>query len=334
MTESNTETLIIIPCLNEEKHLQPLVKTLIEDNAELNTKIIIADGGSTDKTIEIAKELESEFENLHLLNNPKKIQSAAINLAVKEYGKNIKHFIRIDAHAGYPNDYCASLLQDANETGADSIVVAMETIGLTPLQEAVAYAQNSKMGNGGSPHRNKSQGGKYVDHGHHALMSIEAFEKVGGYDEEFSHNEDAELDKRLTDAGYKIWLSEKTQCTYYPRDTIPSLFKQYKNYGHGRAQTILKHKMKPKLRQLIPAAILPLCIFTILLGGLLPILTWPFWSWIILCVGYGVYLGKQMDKPNVCLWSGIAAMTMHLSWSIGFWHAITKHLIAERKNEN
>ena len=33
-------------------------------------------------------------------------------------------------------------------------------------------------------------------------MRIAAFRGVGGYDESFSHNEDAELDYRLRQAGY------------------------------------------------------------------------------------------------------------------------------------
>ena len=47
--------------------------------------------------------------------------------------------------------------------------------------------------------RSTAQGaeGHWADHGHHALMRISAFRAVGGYDESFSHNEDAELDYRL-----------------------------------------------------------------------------------------------------------------------------------------
>ena len=337
MTQNNPNTLIIIPCLNEEFHIELLVKTLVKDNENLDTRIIITDGGSTDKTIEIANTLEKEFTNVHLLHNPKKIQSAAINLAVEKYGDDAQYLIRIDAHAGYPNNYCNALLSEAQKTNADSIVVAMETIGLIPLQEAIAYAQNSKMGNGGSPHRNADQGGKYVDHGHHALMKIDAFKKVDGYDEKFSHNEDAELDKRLIDANYKIWLSDQTQCTYYPRDNIPALFKQYMNYGYGRANTILKHKMKPKIRQMAPAAIFPVCILVLLFGALTPIFSLLILAWAAMCLSYGFRLGKQEDKSHVSLWSGIAAMTMHFGWSIGFWHALalyTIQKIKERRNEN
>ena len=64
----------------------------------------------------------------------------------------------------------------------DSVVVSMLTSGSGAVQKAVAAAQNSKLGTGGSKHRHLSAG-EWVDHGHHALMRISAFTAVGGYDE-------------------------------------------------------------------------------------------------------------------------------------------------------
>ena len=48
-------------------------------------------------------------------------------------------------------------------------------------------------------------------------MRIAAFRAVGGYDESFSHNEDAELDLRLTREGGRIWLTDKVRIGYHPR---------------------------------------------------------------------------------------------------------------------
>ena len=51
-------------------------------------------------------------------------------------------------------------------------------------------------------------------------MRVAAFRAVGGYDESFSHNEDAELDYRLRAAGYRIWMTDKTFMVYYPRASV------------------------------------------------------------------------------------------------------------------
>ena len=199
----------------------------------------------------------------------------------------------------------------------------MDTVGTGLFQHAVAVAQNSKLGNGGSSHRTASGEGQWVDHGHHALMRIEAFRAVGGYDETFSHNEDAELDIRLTRAGYKIWLTGKTLLTYYPRSSPIPLFRQYYNFGKGRARTILKHHIMPRLRQMVPTAVAP-AILLALLTPVFCIALVPLAIWAALCLAYGVMLGVKERSVSVAAFTGVASMLMHAGWSFGFWREVLK----------
>ena len=270
--------LVVIPCLNEEKHLEQLVRELVANTRELDLRVVIVDGRSADKTAEIAQRLAAENPRVLYLFNIKRIQSAAINLAIAKFGDTADYLIRLDAHAVYPADFCSVLLSEEQATGAASVVVPMNTIGREPFQRAVAAAQNSKLGNGGSAHRNVTGPGRFVDHGHHALMRIDAFRAVGGYDETFSHNEDAELDIRLQQAGHKVWLTGKTALDYIPRSTPTSLFIQYMHFGQGRARNILKHALRPKLRQMLPAAVLPAAIL-FLLSPLVSIAALPLLIW-------------------------------------------------------
>ncbi len=312
------DIIAVIPCLNEEEHLEKLVENLVSNTNDLSIHIIIADGGSADKTPAIAKALADKHGNVSYLHNPKKIQSAAVNLAVKTYGGDATYLIRLDAHAKYPDNYCQMLVGEQKETGADSVVVSMNTIGKTPFQKAVAAAQNSKLGNGGAPHRLIEQDGKWVDHGHHALMMISSFQNASGYDEDFSHNEDFELDYRLRNSGNKIWLTGKVDLIYYPRTKPSSLFRQYYNFGSGVAKMILKHNLRPRIRQMIPAAIAPAALFALLLSPIFPIASAPISIWILFCLVYGALLAFKAKKLSVAT-SGVAAMIMHMAWSIGFW---------------
>lgn len=324
------QNLIIIPCLNEQVNLERVVRSLIVDAKDFKAQIVICDGGSGDETISIAKTLDDEFPFVTYLHNPKKLQSAAVNLAVQELGRGKEYLIRVDAHAGYPESFCKLLFEEAQQTKADSVVVAMETVGKdTRLQESVAYAQNSKMGNGGSSHRNADNAGKWVDHGHHALMRIESFLRVDGYDESFSHNEDAELDKRLHDAGSKIWLSGRTSCDYYPRKNLISLYRQYVSYGRGRIKTLMKHRMIPKIRQMIPAFVFPALVLA-LASPIHAIAALPLGSWLLLCIGYGAVLGLKAGKVHVASLSGIAACCMHMGWSYGFWSGMVREVLGGR----
>jgi succinoglycan biosynthesis protein ExoA len=310
------KALVVIPCLNEAAHIEPLLRQLNTGRGNHDMLIVVADGGSTDGTRAIVSGLIEEIDDLVLLTNPRRIQSVAINLAVAEYGDGRDYLIRIDAHGDYPADYCAALLQEAADTGADSIVVGMKTVGFGTFQKATAVAQNSKLGNGGSKHR-AGAAGHWIDHGHHALMRIEAFRAVGGYDESFTHNEDAELDFRLRNAGFRIWMTGRTFMTYYPRSRPLALFRQYLGYGRGRARNLLKHRSVPKLRQALPLAVMPVALF-----ALFSVFHWlaavPLLAWAGVCLAYGAGITLSR-RDSLGLLAAVSAMIMHLAWSTGFW---------------
>jgi len=318
-----TPALIIIPCLNEATNIEPLVAYLLTESTTTPMDIVIADGGSADGTAALAKNLALSHANVHYLHNPKRIQSAAINLAVATFGAGHTYLIRIDAHAHYPAGFCTSLLDDATRLGADSVVVSMNTIGKAGFQIAVAAAQNSKLGNGGSAHRSANGEGAWVDHGHHALMRIAAFNAVDGYDESFSHNEDAELDVRLGKAGSRIWLTGATSMDYFPRANPIALFKQYRNYGQGRVRTVLKHGQKLKIRQLLPVAVSPAAVMA-LAYPLIPIAASPFLIWACICLGYGGLIAWKA-KNLLLILSGPAFILMHGGWSLGFWQGFFQY---------
>ncbi|MEF0941580.1 glycosyltransferase family 2 protein [Rhizobium sp. BR 362] len=313
---SNRRAFIVIPCLNEVEHIEALLVDLRYALDEQISHIVVVDGGSEDGTVDVVARLRNDEPRIMLLNNPARIQSAGVNLAVRCFGNGFDYFIRIDAHGRYPPDYCKRLIEEAEVTGADSVVVAMDTVGFGLVQRATASAQNSRLGNGGSKHRGNTNG-HWTRHGHHALMRVASFEAIGGYDETFSHNEDAELDFRLEKAGFRIWMTDKTRMIYYPRATVGSLFLQYLYYGRGRARNILKHRRLPNPRQMLPLVVLPTVI-----GASLAVLHWmaavPLVLWALVCVCYGFWMAVRRGNPSGPL-AGLAAMVMHFAWSTGFW---------------
>jgi succinoglycan biosynthesis protein ExoA len=211
-TATAGNVLIVIPTLNEADHIGRLVDWLSGQLDRLQARLVVVDGGSSDQTCKIVQDRSSD--RVKLIQNPHRLQSAALNLAVAQCAdERTTWLIRVDAHAHYPDDFCDILLDEAQRRGADSVVVSMEAVGSGFWQRAIALAQNSRFGNGGSAHR-LAGAGKWVDHGHHALMRIDTFKDVGGYDPSFSHNEDAELDLRLAKAGHRIWLTGRTRLQY------------------------------------------------------------------------------------------------------------------------
>lgn len=313
--------LIVIPALNEAAHIGAVIETLLAD-APADTCLVVADGGSRDGTPDIVARLAARDGRVRLLHNPQRLQSAGINLAVQRHGAGRQYLLRADAHADYPAGFTAALMQDMAESGAASVTVGMQTLARCRFTDAVAAAQNSHLGTGGSAHR-MGAGGRFVDHGHHALMRIADFCAVGGYDPAQSHNEDAELDHRLRRAGRRIWLSGRVKVGYHPRASLMALFRQYVAHGRGRAVTVRKHHLRLKPRQMIPALV-PVAVLLAGLGAVLApfdagwlMLAVPAAIWAGVCLAYGAMLAVRAGRWHI-LMSGPAAMAMHLGWGIGF----------------
>ncbi len=231
--------LVVIPCLNEAAHLPRLLEALLADPSA--DKIVVADGGSSDGSRTIVSELAAIHDRIALLDNPDRIQSAGVNRAVARYGKHYHWLVRIDAHSFYPEQYVSTLLDAAEKHKARSVVVPMVTRAQGCFQNAVATAQNSVIGTGAAAHRHMHTEGMFVEHGHHALMEIDAFTRVGGYCEAMHCNEDAELDFRLGKANVSIWLEPAATIGYLPRSSPSALWRQYLRYGQGRARNVRRH---------------------------------------------------------------------------------------------
>jgi succinoglycan biosynthesis protein ExoA len=316
---TGADVLIVIPSLNEEAHIESVIASLQADRRCSEALIVVSDGGSSDQTVAIVERIASTDPRVRVLTTAKRQRTGgSVNRAVECFGHGRTWLVRLDAHAEYPKDYASRLVAKAIETGATSVVTPMFTRGHTCFQRAAAAAQNSFLGTGGSAHRLLNRGG-WVEHGHHALVDLERFRKLGGY-EEVQFNEDAEFDRRLIKSGGRIWLADDLVITYFPRNNTISLFRQYVTHGLGRARTFVRHGGRKRIRHFILPSIAPI----IILGFFAP-LYWPLAvpasAWLFTCLSYGFVLGIR--QKDVCAAaSGYASIVMQLAWSVGHWREI------------
>jgi succinoglycan biosynthesis protein ExoA len=310
--------LAVIPALNEARHIETCIRSLMAGSPKLRlAPVTVADGGSTDDTVAIVERLRGEFPNLRVLHNPKRLQSAAMNLAAAQHataGTTI--LVRCDAHSIYPENFILKVAQSLVDTGAASLVIPMDAEGDTCFEKGNAWVVDTLLGSGGAAHRGGTTSG-WVDHGHHAGFRLEWYKTTGGYDETFSHNEDAEYDVRLGKAGGRIYLDAGIRIRYIPRGSVGRLARQYYGYGKGRARNVRKHGSRLKIRQSIPIIVL---IGSVL--GLLASLVYP--PAILLPLGYVTLLAVvsamiAVKHRSLCgAASGLASGTMHMSWAAGF----------------
>ena len=309
---------IVVPTLNEEHYIEACLNSLVGQWPEGFYEILIMDGGSTDRTKQIVASFCERYPAVVLQANPRRIQSAAMNLAAQHASQQATLLVRADAHALYPPDFITRCVAALVANNATSVVVPMHTRARpgAGLQTSIAAAQSSRLGNGGAAHRVGANSG-FVEHGHHAVFDRAFFCSIGGYDESFTHNEDAELDVRAIEAGGRIWMCAESPVTYYPRDRLGRLARQYFRHGAGRARTLRKHRLKPKPRQMIPVVALAGCAAGVITAPFVPMLALFALIYPATCLSWGVHGAINRRDPRM-LAGGLALMTMHLSWATGF----------------
>ncbi|MGI9218220.1 MAG: glycosyltransferase family 2 protein [Hydrogenophaga sp.] len=271
--------LVVIPTLDEARHIEAVLSDLTRDlPRDAAVQVAVVDGGSTDGTVDIVRRLQARMFALTLLHNPQRRQAPGINLAVRTLGAEADVLVRCDAHAVYPPGYVARLLATLDRTGADAVVVPMDSVGTTGLQRVIGWVSDTRIGSGGAAHRGGRRSG-WVDHGHHAAFRLDSFRRAGGYDESFTHNEDAELDCRQRALGSRIYLDADIRLAYAPRASLDRLARQYFLYGRGRSRTVRRHPGSLRLRQLAVPLHMAACGFALLAAPWAPeLLAWPGWQ--------------------------------------------------------
>jgi succinoglycan biosynthesis protein ExoA len=192
----------------------------------------------------------------------------------------------------------------------------MRTEGQGGVQNAIAAVQNSRLGNGGAAHRAGGMSG-FVEHGHHALFDRAFFLRLGGYDESFTHNEDAELDRRAVAAGGRIWMCREAVMIYFPRRTLGALARQYFKHGAGRMRMLRRHRLIPRPRQLAAPFIL--------LASLLSVTLLPVSVWFVLfpaayagaCLIWALTSAARA-RDAWLIFIAPAAIVTHFAWAAGF----------------
>lgn len=241
---------IAMPCLNEEGYIEACLQSIAaQDYPRDRIEVLVADGGSTDRTREILAGISAADPRVRVIENPERIQAAGMNPILRAARGDV--IVRMDVHCEYASDYVRKCVEVLERTGADNVGGAQRARARTWFQKALCAALESPLGVGGASYRSPDNEG-FVDTVFLGAFRRRVFETAGMYDPRAITNEDAELNQRILAAGGKVYLSREVVVHYFPRDSYPALAKQYFRYGKGRARTLLKHGSFPSVRPAIP----------------------------------------------------------------------------------
>jgi len=243
---------IVIPVRNEAAYIERCIESIYaQDFAEHAFEVLAVDGMSRDGTTQILQNLKFKFQNLKVLENPKKTVSSGVNIGVQNTTGEI--IFRMDAHAEYGADYIKTCLEVMERTGADNVGGPAIPLagGRSPRSQAIALAHLSPFGLGGGTFRNLTAEG-YVQTVWPGCFKRDAFRRVGLLDERLTRTEDIEFNSRIVRSGGRIYLSPRIRSYYICRTRLRYLWRQRWLDGIGVVQTVIINRSAPKLRHFVP----------------------------------------------------------------------------------
>lgn len=323
---SDLSVAIVVPVLNEEKHLAEVYEAIQRQTYRNITDIVFSLGPSTDRTQAIAEQLAASDPRITLIQNPSGRTPTAMNLGIKNSTSDV--IVRCDGHALLPEDYVERCVQLLIEKSAVNVGGRMYAQGYDDFTKAVAWAMTSSWGVGKAAFHVGGEAGA-SDTVYLGAFKRTALQAVGGYDESMLRAQDWELNYRLRKNGGLIWFDPNLCVTYRPRNTIKALASQYFQYGQWRRRVMRMYPetVQSGFRYLAP----PLLVIALLLSIILPqvgyflgipLLLGSAFLPMIYALAVALIALTAQRKGEIPARSAVllifVIMTMHISWGCGF----------------
>lgn len=325
-TEPELAVSVVLPVLNEARDIGRLLREIFDQEPPPGGfEVIVADGGSTDRTRDIVTAMCAKFPNLRLVENPRRLSSAGRNVGARD--ARGRYVVFLDGHCSVPRyDYLVRIVEVFEATRAACLCRAqpLQNLAEGPWGRAIAAARHSFLGHdpgsdiyGGEPAFTdpRSAGAAYAR---------EVLERLGGYDERFDACEDVEFNQRVAAMGLPAYRHPDLTVDYRPRRRLRDVFRQMSRYGRGRARLMARH----------PAAT-PWPLLAVTFLSMAWILGAPLLGWR---VALGVALTAALVWGLLVLFEGlrvaggfrgvhrvVAALAMiHSGLILGFWRGLAE----------
>ncbi len=334
---------VIVAALNEEKYIGKCIESLLSQNYPGKIEIIIADGGSKDKTIAIVKDYQSKFKNITLLENEKKYPSTGRNKALKFLDafiyKNdadssaVKYAAYLDAHSFADENWLLTLYETfINQKKHDFKIAGVSSIYKNAHSSKFANTSEIALtsilsGATKNVFLNKKEISK-VDNGYAILYDLDVLNITGYYNESLHSGEDIELNHRITKIfGYNLYVNPEAITYYYRPTNIFELARQQFKYGYWRLM-VMKLLRIPNLKALVPSLLLIIFILLSIFGFFAIVFHCILLFLIIIYISAqftcSLFIGIQKKCNAILLF--LIFITIQISYGLGMLFGLFKEI--------
>jgi succinoglycan biosynthesis protein ExoA len=308
---------VVIPALNEERYITGLLDSLARQNYGAECiEVLVADGGSSDRTRDLVMNYRGPFAKLMLVDNPKRRATAGLNAGMRVARGDC--WIIIGAHSEVREDFVRASVEALKRTQAACVGGPIETVGRSETGKAIAAAMSSPFGVGDAKFR-YSEREQDVDTVAFGCYHRRVWEVVGEFDEYVDGGDDDEYNARVREAGGRFVLVPTIRSRYYARETLTALAKQYWEYGNAKGLQ-LRHGYSLRPRHFVPGMMVAGGPSLLLVGARSKLarraLTVLASAYVVLG-GRAAWRASRKNGANPLL-TFVAMGTMHASYGAGF----------------
>lgn len=314
---------IVIPCRDEHKHIRHALESIVAQDYDLERlEVLIVDGMSEDGTREIVKDFAARYPFVHLLDNPKKITPAALNIGIKAARGEI--IVRMDAHSSYVHTYVSQSVVALQERRGDVVGGVCKTVPEenTFIGRAIALSVSSRFGVGNAHYRTgRATEEVVVDGVPFGSYHKDLFERIGLFDEELPRSEDVDLYRRVAKSGGKVLLIPSIVIYYRVQSNPIGFLKHMAHNGFLVTFFLSLGKVAFFPRHLAPLAAMLTVVVTAFLAWLNIVFLWL----LVLMIGtyaltnFTASLRIAIANKDLRYFPAVSMMfaLVHLSYGLG-----------------
>ena len=220
---------VIITVKNEEKTIAELIESLIAQSRRPD-EIVIVDGGSEDKTIQIITCYMDKLP-IKILRARGANIARGRNLAIQEACGEI--IASTDAGCILDQEWLENLVKPIEQDVADVVGGWYKSDARNWIEECIALFSYPLL------EEVLEKPDEFLPSSRSIAFKREVWEKVGGYPEELDTAEDTLFDIKMKKAGFRFKFEPKALVFWRPRPSIESFFRQQFRYAKGNAQAAL-----------------------------------------------------------------------------------------------
>lgn len=252
---------LVMPFRNEARHLPEVLASLAAQRVtRARLRYVFVDSASSDESAALARAwLEATGNPGEVVAVERPGISRALNAGAARAAAD-EIVIRLDAHTIYEPEYLRKLLD-----ALDALPAAVWWVGgslIEPLAASFAdrlvrALMTNPTGLGASDWRRARMLRQVESNVYLGAFRPGVLRALGGFDEDWVANEDAESAARIYAAGGEVWFVP-VRCAYRINRGPLATLAQWHRYGFWRARTTLRHPATLRPRHLAPPLALAL----------------------------------------------------------------------------